>query len=198
MRVTDFSHAVTVGDLSGRQARRHIPAMRTSRDCARVLPLAAVPLLALLSFPGCSDTGRIFSSAPTRQAAQPRRPAPTASLPVPPTPPPPATVPQVAPVTSEPLSGPATHPEPAQPAIVVTGLSALQLVKLFGEPVARVPTGQGERWTYRAAGCQLDVFMFPDVSHGGLTALDHRASSDAPGSDGERACLRRLRDDHAI
>ncbi len=96
------------------------------------------------------------------------------------------------------ISAPLSRPEPAPPGIVVTGLSSSQLVQLLGEPAARVPTGQGERWTYHAGGCQLDVFMFPDVSHGGLTALDHRVSSDAPGPDGEQACLRRLRDDHAI
>jgi len=165
--------------------------MLTWRNCARVFSLAAVLFLALLSLPGCSDVARIFGPAPNRQAAAPHHMAP--ALPLPPIPPT-ATEPPAVPVISEPLS----RPESAQPDIVVTGLSSSQLVKLFGEPVARVPTGQGEHWTYRAGRCQLDVFMFPDVSHGGLTALDHRASSDAPGSDGEQACLRRLRDDHAI
>ena len=82
--------------------------------------------------------------------------------------------------------------------MVVTGLSSPQVVKSFGEPVARVPTGQGERWTYRAGGCQLDVFMFPDVSHGGLTALDDRVSDSEAKPGGEQGCLRRLRDGHAI
>jgi hypothetical protein len=84
------------------------------------------------------------------------------------------------------------------PPVVVTGLSAAELAKLFGAPAARVPAGTGERWTYHAGPCEVDVFMFPDVAHGGLTALDRRITGASPGADAEQACLRRLRDDHAI
>ena len=164
--------------------------MRTRQHCARALLLPAIHFLALLSLPGCSDVARFFGPTPNQQAAARHR-SPQA-LPLPHTPPA-VTEPPVVPATTEPAPPPA--PEPT--AIVVTGLSSSQLVKLLGEPLTRVPTGQGERWTYQAGECQLDVFMFPDVSHGGLTALDDRVGGSVARSGGEQACLRRLRDDHA-
>jgi hypothetical protein len=165
--------------------------MRTWKNCARAPLVAPVLFLALLSLPGCSDVERLFGPTSGKQVAAPHRPA--APLPVPPIPPPEAAQPVVQ-VSSE----PASRPAPAQPAIVVNGLSSPQLVKLFGEPVTRAPTGQGERWTYRSRGCSLEIFMFPDVSHGGLTALDDRVSDDTAEAGGQQACLRRLRDEHAM
>ena len=165
--------------------------MRTWKNCARAPRFAPVLFLALLSLPGCSDVERLFSPTPGKQTASPHRAAP--ALPVPPIPPSESAQP-VVPVSSEPVS----RPMPAQPAIVVNGLSSPQLVKLFGEPATRAPTGQGERWTYRSSGCSLEVFMFPDVSHGGLTALDDRVSDEASETGGKQACLRKLRDEHAM
>ncbi len=78
------------------------------------------------------------------------------------------------------------------PPVVVNGMSAGKARALFGQPATRVSAGPGETWTYRSGECQVQLYLFRDVLHGGLHVLDHQTSA----SDGEQACLRRLTDGH--
>ena len=55
----------------------------------------------------------------------------------------------------------------------------------------------GETWTYRSGPCELELFLFPDVTQGGLHVLDYRVNGAGPRDDGEQACLRRLRNDQS-
>ncbi len=116
--------------------------------------------------------------------------------------PPAATAPQVArPAPRRPVARPAP-PRPTAPApgdlagnvpanapVALAGASAERVEAQFGPPASRAASGSGERWTYRTGDCSLDLFLFPDVSRGGLAVLDRRAS----GADAED-CARRLRD----
>jgi hypothetical protein len=164
--------------------------MPIRRECARPWPLAALLLPALLSLLGCSDVTQFLSPAPPAPALPlppkpPSRPPPVAARP--------AAVPQAAPVASQPLA----PPPPPPPPIALVGLAPPEVMRLFGAPASRSPTGQGERWTYRSGPCQLDLFIFPDVSSGAPAVLDQRIGAAASGPDAEQACLRTLRDDHA-
>ena len=103
-----------------------------------------------------------------------------------------------APAAGQPPTSPAPIGAPAAPPILLSGLGASQLVRLLGEPAARSPSGQGERWVYRSGACEVEVFVFPDVVHGQPTVLDHRLGAGPGGADAEQACLRKLRDDHAL
>lgn len=100
-------------------------------------------------------------------------------------------------------SAPATTaaPEPAAsppgPPISVDGLSAGAVRDLLGTPASRTTAAPGETWTYRDGGCELRLFLFPDVASGGLRVLDHRIADAAPAAADPQACLRRLHDDHA-
>ena len=156
-----------------------------------MLKLAALVWLALL---GCSEPPAPKEAFGPPAPPPPRPPAVRKTLPIPL---PPDVPPPPPPVAETPAPPPVADTQPPPPPIVLTGLSEADLAKLFGAPAARVPAGTGERWTYHAGPCQVDVFMFPDVVHGGLTALDRRVSAEAPGAEAEQACLRKLRDDHA-
>lgn len=102
----------------------------------------------------------------------PPRPPPRAARPLPlPPPPPPAPPPSVSVVAPPDLAG----------------ASAARLDDLLGSPDERAASGPGERWRYRAEGCVLDLFLFPDVATGRLIVLDRRAQ----GAE-ESACVRRL------
>jgi hypothetical protein len=188
MRVADFSQAVTGWDLSGEELRRQTPTMGTRGDRARPWPPAGLALLTLVSLAACGDVSHLLAGPPT--APQAHRPAAT----------PPSAIPLHA--AARPAKAPtavASEPLPsAQPPIVLTGLTGPELLRLFGEPAARSPSGEGERWTYRAGACELEVFVFPDVAHGQPSVLDERLSAGLAGPDPEQACLRKLRDDHAL
>lgn len=79
--------------------------------------------------------------------------------------------------------------------VVVNGLSGDAVVALLGQPAARTGPAPGETWTYHSGTCEVELFLFPDVTHGGLHVLDYRISGAGSGDDGEQACLRRLRND---
>jgi hypothetical protein len=170
--------------------------MPIRRECARPWPPAALLLPLLLSLQGCSDVTHFLSPAP---------PPPPPALPLPPKPPAhpppvaarPAVVPPTAPVASQPLAAPPPPSPPPSPPIVLVGLAPPDVMRLFGAPASRSPTGQGERWTYHSGPCQLDLFIFPDVSSGAPAVLDQRIAADPSGPAAEQACLRTLRDDHA-
>jgi hypothetical protein len=44
------------------------------------------------------------------------------------------------------------------------------------------------------ASILVELFLFPNVTHGGLQVLDYRVSGAESGEDSKQACLRRLRD----
>lgn len=82
---------------------------------------------------------------------------------------------------------------PELPPVVVNGLSGSAVRALLGQPAIRAEPAPGETWTYRSGNCEVDLFLFPDVTHGGLHVLDYRVNSAGSGQD-VQACLRRLRD----
>ena len=57
---------------------------------------------------------------------------------------------------------PATMRRPILPALA--GLSAAEVVGLFGEPAFRRTEPPAELWQYRSADCVLDLFLYSDPS----------------------------------
>ncbi len=78
--------------------------------------------------------------------------------------------------------------------VVVNGLSGNAVRTLLGQPATRAGPAPGETWTYRSGSCEVNLFLFPDVTHGGLQVLDHRVTGANSHGDEEQACLRRVRD----
>jgi hypothetical protein len=87
---------------------------------------------------------------------------------------------------------PATLPEPEP--VVVSGLSGNAIRAMLGQPSARAGPAPGETWTYRSGSCAVELFLFPNVTHGDLQVLDYRVGGAGSGEDSKQACLRRLRD----
>jgi hypothetical protein len=81
--------------------------------------------------------------------------------------------------------------------VVVNGLSSNAVIALLGQPASRAGSAPGETWTYRSGPCELELFLFPDLTQGGLHVLDYRVNGADPRDDGEQACLRRLRSDQS-
>jgi hypothetical protein len=79
--------------------------------------------------------------------------------------------------------------------VVVNGLSGKAVRALLGQPAARAGPAPGETWTYRSGSCEVKLFLFPDVTHGGLQVLDSQIDGTGAHEDTKQACLRRLRDD---
>jgi hypothetical protein len=94
-----------------------------------------------------------------------------------------------------PETPPPAVPEPAL--VAVDGLSGNAVRALLGQPATRGRHAPGETWTYRSGSCEVDLFLFPDVTNGGLRVLDHRVSGAGSEQDAQQACIRRLRDDHS-
>jgi hypothetical protein len=82
------------------------------------------------------------------------------------------------------------HPTP----VVVDGLSAKAARSLLGQPATRGGPAPGETWTYRSGSCEVHLYLFPNVDHGGMQVLDHRVSGAGAGESAQQACLRRVRD----
>ena len=78
--------------------------------------------------------------------------------------------------------------------VVVNGLSEKAARSLLGKPAAQGGQAPGETWTYRAGSCEVELFLFPDVKHGGMRVLDSRVSGAGAHEDGQQACLRHVRD----
>jgi hypothetical protein len=78
--------------------------------------------------------------------------------------------------------------------VVVDGLSAKAVRALLGQPAAHGGPAPGETWTYRSGTCEVELFLFPNVTHGEMQVLDHRVNGAGTGEDAKQACLRRLRD----
>jgi hypothetical protein len=86
-------------------------------------------------------------------------------------------------------------PETPQPTpVVVDGLSAKAARSLLGQPTSRGGPAPGETWTYHSGSCEVHLYLFPNVDHGGMQVLDHRVSGSGAGENSQQACLRRLRD----
>ncbi len=86
-------------------------------------------------------------------------------------------------------------PEQHQSApVVVDGLSAKAVRSLLGQPATRGGPAPGETWTYRSGTCEVNLYLFPNVNHGGMQVLDHRVSGAGTDESARQACLRRLRD----
>jgi hypothetical protein len=83
-----------------------------------------------------------------------------------------------------------------QPPVVVDGLSADAVRSLLGPPVAQAAAGPGETWTYRSGSCEVLLFLFPDVSSGGLRVLDHQVNGAGSRDTDQQACFQRVRHDH--
>ncbi len=81
--------------------------------------------------------------------------------------------------------------------VAVDGLSGNAVRALLGQPATRAGHAPGETWTYRSGSCEVDLFLFPDVTNGGLRVLDYRVSGAGSQQDAQQACIRRLRDDHS-
>ena len=94
-----------------------------------------------------------------------------------------------------PETRPPAVPEPAL--VAVDGLSGNAVRALLGQPATRAGHAPGETWTYRSGSCEVDLFLFPDVTNGGLRVLDYRVSGAGSQQDAQQACIRRLRDDHS-
>lgn len=88
-------------------------------------------------------------------------------------------------------------PTPVPTPVVVDGLSAKAVRTLLGQPAAKDGPAPGETWTYRSGPCEVHLFLFPDVTHGGMQVLDHRVSGAGSGTDDQQACLRQVRSDRS-
>jgi hypothetical protein len=91
-------------------------------------------------------------------------------------------------------SAPKAPEQQAAAPVVVDGLSAPAVRSLLGQPAKRGGPAPGETWTYRSGTCEVQLFLFPNVSHGGMQVLDHRVSGAGTDENTKQACLRRLRD----
>ena len=65
--------------------------------------------------------------------------------------------------------------------MVVSGLSGNAIRAMLGQPSARAGPAPGERWTYRSGSCAVELFLFPNVTHGGLQVLDYQVSGAGSG-----------------
>lgn len=178
-RVLALSQPVTGWDLSGQPV---VIQPRTA-DAGQWAVLAgvtrAVVLAATVVLAGCASLTEAFD------ALTGKRQTPTASeAPLPEPPVPPRIIPK---------ARPHIVPEPAP--VVVAGLSGNAVLALLGQPASRAGTAPGETWTYRSGPCELELFLFPDVTQGGLHVLDYRVSGAGPREDSEQVCLRRMRSD---
>ena len=147
----------------------------------------AVAVAGILAVVGCASIDRAYytvTDAVEAAFTSPRRTA-SARVPRPHSSPPSPSGP-----TSTSETKPATLPEP----VAVNGLSGTAVRAMLGQPSARAGPAPGETWTYRSGSCEVELYLFPNVTHGGLQVLDYRVSGAGSGEDSKQACLRRLRD----
>ena len=148
----------------------------------------AAVVAGILAIAGCASIDRAYYTVTdTVETAFTPRHAPPTRVPRPPAPP---TIPRGSASTAEAKSATLPEPEP----VVVSGLSGNAIRAMLGQPSARTGPAPGETWTYRSGSCAVELFLFPNVTHGGLQVLDYRVSGAGSGEDSKQACLRRLRD----
>ena len=147
-------------------------------------------LAGALVLAGCASLDRAYytvtDAAESVFRVPPHHTAP-ARVPSPPAPPPPIW---------NTVNTPAAKAAPVaeQAPVVVDGLSGKAVRTLLGQPSKQAGPAPGETWTYRSGTCEVQLYLFPDVKHGGLQVLDHRVSGADARDDTKQACLRRLRD----
>jgi len=150
----------------------------------------AVAVAGILAVASCASIDRAYYTVTDaveaaftspRRTASNRPPRPHSSPPSP----------SSATSTSE--TKPPTQQPESQP-VVVNGLSGDAVRAMLGQPAARAGPAPGETWTYHSGSCEVEVFLFPDVTHGGMQVLDYRVSGAGSGEDSRQACLKRLRD----
>ncbi len=149
----------------------------------------AVVLAEALVLAGCASLDRAYYTVADAAESVFRVPHHTAPARVPPPPAPPAPTWNSA-GTAETKAAAASEPPP----VVVNGLSGTAVRSLLGQPSTQAGPAPGETWTYRSGGCEVELYLFPDVKHGGLQVLDYRVSGAGARNDAKQACLRRLRD----
>ena len=105
------------------------------------------------------------------------------------------------------LAGCATAPEqpppapaPQQPIVTpspqsrsnLLGLTASQLIQLFGNPALQVREGPGLKLQFRGRGCVLDAYLYPPPA-GGVQHVEHVDTRWASGVDADQArCIAAL------
>jgi hypothetical protein len=166
------------------------PPVEDARQSAVLAQVTRAAVIAgILAIAGCASIDRAYytvTDAVESVFTNPRH-AVHARVPRPPSPP---ASPWDAASTAEtrPAAPPASEP------VVVNGLSGKAVRAMLGQPAAQTGPAPGETWTYRSGSCAVELFLFPNVTHGGLQVLDYRVRGAGSGEDSKQACLRRLRD----
>jgi hypothetical protein len=96
-----------------------------------------------------------------------------------------------------PAPDPAPAPAPELKPVVVNGLSEKAVQSLLGQPAAKDGPAPGQTWTYHSGSCEVELFLFPDVTQGSLHVLDYRVSGAGSRADQQQACLRRVSGDRS-
>jgi hypothetical protein len=78
----------------------------------------------------------------------------------------------------------ALRPTPAPaPPVKVVGLSEAEVRHLLGPPAATATQGPAQTWTYRSAGCRVDIAFYYDVSRSNFFALSQQRQGGGDGAD---------------
>ena len=161
-----------------------------------------VLLAAPLVLAGCSSVNEAYHAvadpvqmafSDIRHAVSARTSAPSAAPSAPPAGRPEST----AQTKSPPAPDPAPAPTPELKPVVVNGLSEKAVQTLLGQPAAKDGPAPGQTWTYRSGSCEVELFLFPDVTQGSLHVLDYRVSGAGSRADQQQACLRRVSGDRS-
>jgi len=161
-----------------------------------------VLLTAPLVLAGCSSVNEAFHAiadpvqiafSDIRHAVSARTSAPSAA----PSAPPAARPESTAQTKSPPAPDPAPAPTPELKPVVVNGLSEKAVQTLLGQPAAKDGPAPGQTWTYHSGSCEVELFLFPDVTQGSLHVLDYRVSGAGSRADEQQACLRRVSGDRS-
>jgi hypothetical protein len=159
-----------------------------------------VLLAAPLVLAGCSSVNEAYHAvadpvqtafSDIRHAVSARTSSPSAAPSAPPAGRPEST----AQTQSPPAPDPAPAPTPELKPVVVNGLSEKAVQALMGQPAAKDGPAPGQTWTYRSGSCEVELFLFPDVTQGSLHVLDYRVSGAGSRADQQQACLRRVSGD---
>jgi hypothetical protein len=102
-----------------------------------------------------------------------------------------------APARPEPKASSARAVRPVVPApvISVAGLGEDEVIGVMGEPHQRADLDGRKVWTYRGAGCRVEVTFFRDVTRGVYSALAHKVVRTDTGAavDPGTPCVRGVR-----
>jgi hypothetical protein len=78
------------------------------------------------------------------------------------------------------------------PVVSIAGLGEADVRRVLGEPQERAEQDGRRVWTYRGAGCRVEVTFFRDVIRDTWSALAHKVIR-AEGAEGAAPCTRELR-----